>query len=102
MPTIIDPKRLEVVLDAMNDVQTEGDRWHLAEQLLALVPQGSREFNVIVDKAAQKGVLGKMSATTLRLYRDTAIRWPASKRVKGVGFTAHRESMVLGEAAAVK
>jgi hypothetical protein len=91
----LDPKKLDGVLDRMRDVQTEGDRWDLAEALQLLVPQGSTEFDKIIDVATKEGVAGNLSANTLRLYRDTAVRWPADKRVKNVSFSAHREAMVL-------
>jgi len=83
------------VLDAMRTVQSEDDRWHLAEALHVLIPNGAEGFGDIIDEANKAGVLGKLSENTLRLYRDTAKRWPAASRVKGVSFSAHREAMVM-------
>jgi len=80
------------VIDAMRSIQSEDDRWHLAEALAKKVPDGTKGFDVILDRAAQEGV-GKYTTHTLRLYRDTAKRWPASKRVANVSFSAHREAM---------
>lgn len=84
------------VIEAMRSLQTEGDAWRLAEALLARVPVGDNSgFNEIMDEAAAAGVAGKLKATTLRLYRDAANRWPADKRIANVSFSAHREAMVL-------
>src|SRR5262252_625828 len=83
------------VIDAMRSIQTEGDRWHLAESLVALIPTGASGFDKIIDKATQEGVAGSLSANTLRLYRDTASRWSEDQRVPNVSFSAHREAMVL-------
>lgn len=85
------------VLDAMRSVQTESDRWNLAEALQKQVPTGLQGFSEIVDAATAAGVSGNLSITTLRLYRDAAVRWPASKRVPNVSFSAHREAMVLAD-----
>lgn len=85
------------VIDAMRSIQNESDRWRLAEALAAQIPAGSAtdEFKQIVDDAVDAGVVGGLSVTTLRLYRDTANRWPADKRVPNVSFSAHREAMPL-------
>jgi hypothetical protein len=83
------------VIEAMRSIQTESDRWRLAEALAARIPSGDKGLDEIVDAAAAAGVLGKLSKTTLRLYRDAANRWPADKRVANVSFSAHREAMVL-------
>ena len=85
------------VVDAMRSIVSESDRWHLAESLLATIPSGSSSgaisFDSIVDAAAAEGVSGNLKPNTLRLYRDTAARWPADRRVPNVSFSAHRESM---------
>jgi hypothetical protein len=87
------------VIDAMRSIQTEGERWHLAEELATVIPKGDGEgtvtFATIIDQATSEGVAGKLSVTTLRLYRDTAKRWPKSKRVPNVSFSAHRTAMTL-------
>lgn len=88
---------LQNVLDAMRDIQTEGDAWKLAEALVARIPDGLKGFDEIIDQATAAGVVGKLKANSLRLYRDAAKRWPAEKRVAGVSFSAHREAMALGE-----
>jgi hypothetical protein len=85
------------VIDAMRSLQTEGDRWNLAEKLLVLVPRGNNGFGDVLDLAAKAGVKGKFKPDTLRLYRDTAHRWPADQRVDNVSFSAHREAMVLND-----
>lgn len=79
----------------MRSVQSEDDRWHLAEALHALIKTGTNGFDKVLDAANAKGVSGGLSATTLRLYRDTAARWPSAARVPGVSFSAHREAMVM-------
>jgi hypothetical protein len=84
------------VLEAMRSIQSEGDRWELAEKLADLIPTGAVGFNVIVREASDAGVLGKLSEATLRMYRDTAVRWPAKDRVQHISFSAHREAMNLG------
>ena len=86
---------LDDVIEAMRSIQTESDRWHLAEALAKQVPGGSEGFSEILDQATAEGVAGKLSLNTLRLYRDAALRWPADKRVANVSFSAHREAMVL-------
>jgi hypothetical protein len=83
------------VLDAMRSIQSESDRWRLAEALVAVVPKGTLGFNEIMDRATKEGVAGKLSVNTLRLYRDAAVRWPSDKRVEAVSFSAHREAMVM-------
>jgi len=88
-------KDMDAVLEAMRDVASEGDAWTLAERLLVLVPTGTSGFGDVIDRATKAGVAGKLSANTLRLYRDTANRWPSDKRVANVSFSAHREAMVL-------
>jgi hypothetical protein len=93
--TTTDAARLNGVLDAMQSVQSEDDRWHLAEALHTLIKSGTNGFDKVLDAATAKGVSGGLSATTLRLYRDTAARWPSAKRVPGVSFSAHREAMVM-------
>ena len=93
--TKLNAKDLEIVIDAMRDVQTEGDRWHLSEALAAMIPSGDAGFDKIIDEATAEGVIGNLSRNTLRLYRDTANRWPADKRVSNVSFSAHREAMAL-------
>lgn len=93
--TTSDKARIADVIDALRDVHTESDRWHLAEALRVLIPSGTNGFDKVIDEATQKGVAGKLSATTLRLYRDTAARWPVKSRVAGVSFSAHREAMVM-------
>jgi hypothetical protein len=81
------------VLDAMRSLQSESDRWTLAEALKAAIPAGLNGFDDLMRKATDEGVGGKLTKSTLRQYRDTAVRWPAGKRVKGVSFSAHREAM---------
>lgn len=88
---------VDTVVDAMRSIVSESDRWHLAESLLATIPSGSSNgvisFDSIVDAAAAEGVTGNLKPNTLRLYRDTAARWPSDRRVPNVSFSAHRESM---------
>jgi hypothetical protein len=96
MPTNPNPNERHV-LDAMRSIQTEGDRWQLAEALAAVIPTGSSGFESLVEKAAAEGIKTGLSLTSLRLYRDTANRWPTDMRVGGVTFSAHREAMVLEE-----
>lgn len=83
------------VIEAMRSIQSESDRWHLAESLRQMIPSGLTGFSDIIDAATAEGVAGSLSANTLRLYRDAAARWPADKRVPNVSFSAHREAMVL-------
>lgn len=95
MPTTTTTTSQSAVLDAMANLQTESDRWHLAEALWQQIPTGVQGFGEIVDAATAAGVAGQLSANTLRLYRDTAVRWPSAKRVAKVSFSAHREAMVI-------
>jgi hypothetical protein len=93
--------KVREVLDAMESITSESDRWNLADTLSRKIPSGQQDstsgvsFSDIMDEATKAGVAGKLNATTLRLYRDTANRWPSNKRVAGVSFSAHREAMVL-------
>ena len=80
------------LLSAMSNIQDEADRWDLADRLLKVVPQGTFGFERIIDAATQANVVGQFSATTLRLYRDTARNFPSDMRVKGCSFSAHREA----------
>jgi hypothetical protein len=84
--------QLTDVIDAMRDIQTEGDRWRLADRLATMIPTGASGFDRIMDKATQEGVAGSLSANTLRLYRDTSVRWPTAKRTVNVGFSCYREA----------
>jgi hypothetical protein len=88
------------IIEAMRSVQTESDRWRLAEILAKAVPDGTKGFAEIIDAANAEGVGGGLSVNTLRLYRDTAKQWPADKRVPNVSFSAHREVQVLPTTAA--
>lgn len=87
------------VIEAMRNVQTETERWRLAEALVVAVPSGTAGFEPILDQAKELGVRAGLTRNTLRLYRDAAKRWPAEKRVPNVSFSAHREAMVLPTAA---
>ena len=95
------PRALAVhdVIDAMRSIQSESDRWHLADALARQIPNGTKEgsvsFATIIDEATKEGVVGKLNATTLRLYRDSANRWPSDKRLPGVSFSAHRAAESL-------
>ena len=82
---------MKTVIDSMRDVSSEASRWELADALSSAIPTGPIGFEAIVKKAEEAGVLGNLSANTLRWYRDTAKIWPKSKRVPNVSFTAHRE-----------
>jgi hypothetical protein len=90
---------MDAVIDKIRNLHDEHDRWLLAEELCKQIPKGGVGFSAIIAKANEEGVAGKLKEKTLQLYRDTAIRWPADKRVKGVTFTAHREAMAVGDAA---
>ena len=87
------PGSLNDVVDAMRSVQTEADRWILAEALVELIPTGEGGFQEVIDRATSEGLLGNFTVNTLRLYRDTAKRWDKDKRVTDVSFSAHREAM---------
>jgi hypothetical protein len=88
---------VDVVIDAMRDLHSEHDRWHLSDVLLAQVPVGGgwAEFDAIIAKADEEGIAGGLSAKSLQLYRDTAAKWPEAKRIKGLSFSAHREAQPL-------
>ncbi len=92
------------IIEALRELQTESDRWNLAERLFDRIPTGLNGFDVIVDAATAAGVAGKLKPNTLRLYRDTAARWPKADRIPNVSFSAHREAMVAdgGTTGAVK
>jgi uncharacterized protein (DUF1778 family) len=100
IPTPVNALGNTDVIEAMRSIHTESDRWRLAEALCQEVPAGSQGFAEIIDEAKTAGVLGALKLQTLRLYRDTAVRWPADQRVPNVSFSAHREAMVMQDKAA--
>jgi hypothetical protein len=99
-PAVSDPsKGIDQVVDAIRSFQSQNDLWQLADALAKQIPNGTTaggvSFGDIIDAANKEGVLGKLSAKSLQLYRDSALRWPADKRVAGVSFSAHREAQSL-------
>ena len=88
------------VVDAIRSFQSQNDLWQLADALAAKIPNGTTgvddvSFGDIIEAATKEGVLGKLSAKTLQLYRDTSVRWPSTNRVPGVSFSAHREAQAM-------
>jgi hypothetical protein len=79
----------------MRSIQNEDDRWQLADALFSAVPTGTGGFVQIMDAARNAGVDAGLTVNTLRLYRDTAARWPTGDRDARFTFSAHRE--VLAE-----
>jgi hypothetical protein len=78
------------------------DSWELSDALLAAVPQGeSREGFAAVIRAAESEGVRAYGADTLRIYRDTAARWPKATRIPGVSFTAHRAALLAPDPAAI-
>lgn len=95
-PTI--NKTYDAVCEALLAEHTEENLWKLAEQIAKVAPSGVESVEKIVAEAKLRGIPTK-SANTLRLYRDVALRFPESKRVKMVSFSAHREALGgLGDA----
>ena len=88
--------RFTEVLDALRDVHDEASLWRLSDELVKIAPSGVQSVQDVVDAATAKGIPTK-SVNTLRLYRDVAIRFPASERVEGVSFSAHREAIAVGD-----
>jgi hypothetical protein len=87
------------VIDALRSVETEQERWQLADALAKQIPTGIRGFTEIVDAAKNAGVRGNLKPNTLRQYRDTSVRWPTKERVGGVSFTAHKAAQDAGSLA---
>lgn len=83
---------LDDVCAALRDVHDEASLWALSDEIAKVAPSGVTGVEIIVDEAKRRGIPTK-SANTLRLYRDVAIRFPASERVGGVSFSAHREAL---------
>jgi hypothetical protein len=83
------------IIEAMRSVAVGSDHWKLGEALAVQIPAGNGGFEEIVEEAKAAGVDAGLSPTTLRLYRDAAIRWPADKRIPNVSFSAHREVLPL-------
>jgi hypothetical protein len=83
------------VIDAMRSIQTEDDLWTLADRLYAALPEGQTGFAAIIQEAADAGVDAGLSGNTLRAYRDTGRKWPVSRRIPNVSFSAHREAEKL-------
>lgn len=91
------------ILDAIRNMQNETSAWVLADALAAEIPSGMTGLAQILDEAKGLGIAGKkLTVNTLRLYRDSANRWPAADRVENVSFSAHRAAMVLEKAEAKK
>jgi hypothetical protein len=86
------------VCDAIKDVHDEASLWRLSDEIVRVAPQGVKEVDRIVEQAKARDIPTK-STNTLRLYRDVAIRFPASERVPLVSFSAHREAIAVGDAA---
>jgi hypothetical protein len=95
----LDEGLVKDTLEAMRSVETEADRWVLCDALVKLVPEGERGFDVLWDRAISDKILpakgGKLSKTTLKLYRNTGKLWPAKDRVPGVSFSGHREFEIV-------
>ena len=89
-------KSFDTVCDALRDVHDEASLWKLSDELVKVAPQGVAAVEEVVKQARVRGIPTK-SANTLRLYRDVAIRFPSSKRVPLVTFSAHREAIAIGD-----
>ena len=89
-------KTYDSVCDAIRDVHDEQSLWHLSDELVKVAPNGVESVQAVVDQATVRGIPVK-SVNTLRLYRDVAHRFPASKRVPLVSFSAHREAIAVGD-----
>ena len=85
-------KATSEVIDAMRSIQTESDLWNLADLLRLAIPEGQTGFVEIITRASDAGVDAGLSGSTLRAYRDTAKKWPKSRRIANVSFSAHREA----------
>jgi hypothetical protein len=79
-------------LETMKTLESETDKWAFADALLDEVPDGQLHRFEDLRKEADEAGLNPASEHTLRMYRDTARRWPEDKRVEGVSFSAHRET----------
>jgi hypothetical protein len=88
---------LDDVVAALRDVHDEASLWRLSDEIVKVAPAGVAAVEAIVKEAKVRGIPTK-SANTLRLYRDVAIRFPASERVALVSFSAHREAISVGDA----
>jgi hypothetical protein len=93
-------KDLAAIVEAMRELQTEGQAWVLAEALAKKVPTGEKGFDEIMDAAGAQGITANLSANTLKAYRNAALAWPPEKRVPDVSFSAHREAMNLKDTVA--
>src|SRR5262245_19532023 len=93
-PSII--KSYDDVCTAIRDVHDEASLWHLSDELVKIAPSGVDSVAKVVAQATARGIPTK-STNTLRLYRDVAIRFPASQRVPLVSFSAHREAIAVGD-----
>jgi hypothetical protein len=91
-------KSYDSVCDAIKDVHDEASLWHLSDEIIKIAPAGVEAVDRVVEQAKARGIPVK-SSNTLRLYRDVAIRFPATERVPLVSFSAHREALVLGNSA---
>jgi hypothetical protein len=89
-------KSFDTVCDALRDVHDEASLWRLSDELVKIAPSGVASVDEVVAQAKLRGIPTK-STNTLRLYRDVAIRFPASERVPLVTFSAHREAIAIGD-----
>lgn len=92
---------LDSVVAAIRDVHDEASLWHLSDELVKIAPSGVAAVQAVYDEAQRRGIPSK-SVNTLRLYRDVAIRFPASERVPLVSFSAHREAIAIGNVGEAK
>jgi hypothetical protein len=86
------------VCDALRDVHDEASLWRLSDEIARVAPSGVNAVEAIVAQAKARGIPTK-STNTLRLYRDVAIRFPASERIPLVSFSAHRAAIAVGDVA---
>lgn len=93
--------KLDSVVEALRDVHDEATLWHLSDELAKIAPSGVAAVQSVYDEAQRRGIPSK-SVNTLRLYRDVAIRFPASERVPLVSFSAHREAIAIGDVTQAK
>jgi len=100
-PTIGIDHKYDGAVEALRDVHDEASLWHLSDELVKVAPNGVKAVEEVVAQAQARGIPTK-SVATLRLYRDVAHRFPASERVSGVSFSAHREAITLPTVAEAK
>ncbi len=79
---------------ATQSSRERSDLWQIADALHAEVGQydDRATFRAVAAECELAGIK-PYSVSAMRQYRDTAVHWPADKRIAGLSFSAHRAAL---------